>query len=442
MRVSLEGHHIKVVSAYSPPAVTYIEDNCTSRNCFKGMFADVWNDLAEKLNFTYSIKKAYQWGSFSNGTWNGMVGMIERGISDIAVTDLSMTKDRSSAVDFLPSLMETSEELFINHPGESLSLDGYTAPFSFSSWVGVILWLIIVPIILAGIALYGDDQYSNEFGLGSCYGFVAQVFMMHSNATMPSTNSSRIAFGSVLVGGIIIYYYWEAELFAHLAVRKTNLPFYNLRELSKYSEYKLLVGRGTIHLDHLKYSNDPVLQQIWKEKIEPYANELPLYQDMVKTALDRGHSVIYSESGLRQHQAYIDCKIIDVGTPLYTSQLAWAVKKRSHFYRTFGYQIKKLKEIGAVQKSYKTYVNQNQLCPDYSGNPLGVKQCITAFKFMSSGILFGLLWLLLEILAPQKWIKWFLNTRNKFLKNALIQKSVGYFIAESFNLKQRRRNSC
>ena len=122
-RVSLDGHHIKVASAYNPPVVTYIEDNCANQNCFKGMFADVWHSLAEKMNFTYSIKKANQWGSFINGSWNGMVGMIQRGIADIAVADLTITKERSSAVDFLPSIMETNEELFIRHPGDSLSLD-------------------------------------------------------------------------------------------------------------------------------------------------------------------------------------------------------------------------------------------------------------------------------------------------------------------------------
>ena len=162
---------------------------------------------------------------------------------------------------------------------------------------------------------------------------------------------------------------------------------------------------------------------------------------MVKTALDHGQSVIYSESALRQHQAYIDCNIIDIGTSVYTAQLAWAVKKRSHLYRTFGYQIKKLKEIGAVQRYYKMYDTTKQVCPDYSGNPLSVKQCITAFKFMSAGILFGLLWLVLEILAPRKWIKWFLKTGNRFFKNAQIQTRIRHFNADIFNFDQRRRNS-
>ena len=440
-RVSLGGHRLKVASAYSPPAVTYIEDNCNNPKCFKGIFADVWHALAAKMNLTYTIKRAYKWGSFINGSWNGMVGMIQQGIADIAVTDLTLTKERSSAVDFLPSVMETNDELFINHPGDSLSLDAYIAPFSSNSWVGVILWIGIFPIILAALVLYGDDQYSNELELGQCYGFVAQVFMMRSSTTMPNKTSNRIAFGSVLLGGILIYYNWEAELFSHLAVRKTNLPFKNLNELTKDSRYKVLVGKGSIHVDVFKYSNDPDKKIIWKEKIEPYVDELPLYEDLVKTVLNHRYSVIYAESGIRQHQAYINCTIIDIGTPVQTSQLAWAVEKRSHFYGTFRYHLTKLKEIGAVHRYYKTYEIQHQLCPDYSGNPLSVKQCITAFNVLITGVLLCLLWLLLEILTPRKWMKWLLTIGHNSFKKAFIQKRIEHLATEIFDLKQRRRKS-
>ena len=339
-RVSLEGHQIKIVSTYNPPVVTYIEDNCTSRKCFKGMVADAWNALAEKMNFTYTIKKAYQWGTLENGKWNGMVGILERKEADIAVTDLTISNARSFAVDYLPSFMVKTEELFINNPVESESLDGYTAPLSFSSWIGVILWLILIPIILAGIVLHGNDQYNTEFGIDSFYAFVAQVLMMQTNTAVPTRISSKIAFGSVLVGGMFIYYNWEAELFAHLAVRKTNLPFKSLEELAKDSQYNVIVPKGSLYLDQFRYSNDPVLKQIWKEKIEPHAKDLPLYEDVLRTGIKNQHSVLYWEDTFRHQQAYTNCTIIGVGIPLDTDQIAWAIQKNRHFMELFPITIK------------------------------------------------------------------------------------------------------
>ena len=54
---------------------TFIEDNCSSKDCFKGRFADIWHDLSGIMNFTYSIRKISTFGTLRNGSWNGMIGI-------------------------------------------------------------------------------------------------------------------------------------------------------------------------------------------------------------------------------------------------------------------------------------------------------------------------------------------------------------------------------
>ena len=56
---------------------------------------------------------------------------------------------------------------------------------------------------------------------------------MLGNTYLPTKNSSRIAFSTVFIGGIVLYYYWEAMLISYLAVRKIELPFRTLEELDK-----------------------------------------------------------------------------------------------------------------------------------------------------------------------------------------------------------------
>ena len=38
------------------------------------MFPDVWHALSERMNFTFTVERAYEWGSVVNGTWSGMIG--------------------------------------------------------------------------------------------------------------------------------------------------------------------------------------------------------------------------------------------------------------------------------------------------------------------------------------------------------------------------------
>ena len=57
---------------------TYIENNCTKPECFKGITGDVWDTLANVLNFSYTIFKNDAWGTLENISgriqWNGLIG--------------------------------------------------------------------------------------------------------------------------------------------------------------------------------------------------------------------------------------------------------------------------------------------------------------------------------------------------------------------------------
>ena len=415
-RVSLEGHHFRIVSAKSSPFVTYLEDNCTKKDCFKGVFADVLNALSIRMNFTYTIRSTNEWGSFLDGKWTGMVGMVQNGISDIAVADLTITKDRSTAVDFLHTLSEMNEELFIKNPTDSLSLDAYTQPLVPYSWLQVGIFFIVVPPILAVLVYFSNDINAKEFELSSCYKFVAHSFILRCGEVMPCSNPTRFAFGSVLIAGIIIYYHWEAALYSYLAVRTTNLPFRNLKELADTAQYKIIVIQGTVQLDSMRYSNDPSHIQVWNNKVDPMRED-----DSIKYLLKDSLSVLYADGGwVKYTQPYLDCRIVDTGLPVYSSQLAWTMQKQSPFYGSFNYHLNKLKEIGAVQRYAKKYEMEDQVCPDYSGKPLALKQCFTAFVILITGIIGCLIWLMLEICSPREWMNWFLTFGNKNFKKILL----------------------
>ena len=401
-RSSLDGHHIRVTSAYSPPFVSVVEDNCTSNVCFKGDLPDTWHSLSQRMNFTYTVRRAYQWGNLVNGTWNGMIGQVNMADNDVAVADLTVTKDRSTVVAFLPSLKQVNLESFMKTPEDSLYLDVYLMPFTFQVWLVVLLWIVSVPVLLGIITLHGDQQDSNRFTISHCFWFVAQSFMMRGDTILPNSNSNRIAFVIALVGGIVMYYNWEADLISYLTIKRIKLPFSNLQELAENSKYRVIVPQGTYLVDYFKYSKEPVRKRIWKEKIEPYVEQLPLFDDYLDALLNDQFVVAFSENGLKRNQAYFDCKIIPGGIVLATSSWAWATRKQYPFYEAFSYHIKKMKEIGLVQRNSKKYQLNNPVCKDYNGKPITNNQSMFIFEILLLGFLGSLLWLILEKTLPQE----------------------------------------
>ena len=75
----------------------------------------------------------------------------------------------------------------------------------------------------------------------------------------------------IMVFSAIIYWYWEAMLITYLSTRVIVLPFNSIATmLTKSSSFKIAVMPGSGHEDAFKFSKDPVWQEAWTDRIEPY----------------------------------------------------------------------------------------------------------------------------------------------------------------------------
>ena len=55
---------------------TVVEDGCTSVDCFKGWYADLFNLMQPILNFTFVVTKNGVAGiELENGSWTGQIGI-------------------------------------------------------------------------------------------------------------------------------------------------------------------------------------------------------------------------------------------------------------------------------------------------------------------------------------------------------------------------------
>ena len=217
-------------------------------------------------------------------------------------------------------------------------------------------------------------------------------------------------------------------LLSYLAVRKIQLPFETLNEFADTSKYKLLVGKGTAHLDQFKHSHIPLFKKVWKDQIEPYENHLPLYVDLDKAILDDPQSAAYSEIGIQYGEAYLTCKIVDTGVPVSKNKLAWAISKGSPFNAAITYNFLMMKEIGVIQRFSKAYQPKTQVCPDLSGRPLTMNQCASTFIILAIGVFVCIVFLCLEGLVTAKWIGCNISLKRKYKNctgNSLKIKSSG-----------------
>ena len=103
------------------------------------------------MNFTYTSTKPPDgaWGAIQpDGSWNGMVNLLEKQDADMGITPFTITHERSAVMTFSTPLTQIYHSLFIKNPAETFNYTAYIKPMHWLSWVGLFIFSICVPPLL------------------------------------------------------------------------------------------------------------------------------------------------------------------------------------------------------------------------------------------------------------------------------------------------------
>lgn len=81
----------------------------------------------------------------------------------------------------------------------------------------------------------------DSYDIQSSFKFVAgAMLIMRGWNPAPEALRNQIIFYSVLLGGTLIYWHWEAMIISYLAVRNVALPVESLEDLVENTDYKVM----------------------------------------------------------------------------------------------------------------------------------------------------------------------------------------------------------
>ena len=144
-----------------------------------GLVPQIFETLAETLNFTFNLELARDgnWGSqdMETGEWNGLIKDLIDDAADIAAAPLTVLKSRSLVVEFLLPV-ETDSNTFIVQKHFSYSWDIFFGPFHFSTWMMIIIFVLVMSVTQAFVVNMGKEEFEAEFNLEKCFIFVCGAF--------------------------------------------------------------------------------------------------------------------------------------------------------------------------------------------------------------------------------------------------------------------------
>ena len=280
-RRDLKGHHFLTTSLVETPFTSKIElSPFTGKYEIEGSFADLLHSLRDIMNFTYTLEPPTDnnWGGRQpDGSWNGMMNLVQKELVDFAPTSLIQTVERELATDWTIPLVFSHLSIFIKNPTNVYNYTAYLEPLTYLSWAIIVVFLFAIPPVLFYVSKFAEEIQGMK--IEESYGAVYVALLLLGSSHDPVKYSTRIAFVCMLLAAALIYWHWEAMLVSYLATRKTVMPFTSVTDMYLNTDFRLALIPSTTFEDNFKYSTEPLWQGLYNERIKPYLTEYSSYEN-------------------------------------------------------------------------------------------------------------------------------------------------------------------
>ena len=132
------------------------------------MFIDLLEMLKSQLNFTYTITKPADlaYGTLINGSWNGVIKELDENNIDLAICDLTVTKERAEVVDFTVGLIKIANKLYMKKPERDFSWTTFIDVFNHRLMIALMILLVVLSfaVYFTFFYFFNDDVIITDFG--------------------------------------------------------------------------------------------------------------------------------------------------------------------------------------------------------------------------------------------------------------------------------------
>nr|AST36232.1 putative ionotropic receptor IR64a [Hedya nubiferana] len=364
--------------------------------------------LREMFNFSFVLQRTNSWGYLTNGSFDGMVGTLQRREADIGGTPVFIRPDRAKFIHYVTATW-SSKPCFIfrhpKHPGGFLTI--YTRPLSAEVWGCIVALLVLAGSLLCGllklgaVMLVGDEGDSSaSLALLSVWSAVCQQGM---TVNRRSTSVRLVLFSSFLFS-LFVYQYYNALVVSTLL----RVPPVTIRSLNDLLHSKLKAGVEDVlyNKDYFRRTTDPIALELYARKIaSPHPHYFPPEHGMA--LVKRGGFAFHADTAFSYpiiRRTFTEREICELQeVQLFPPQIMFAVtKKGSPYIKHLSYGIRKMAESGLMQRLKNSWDEPKPSCvrtPDSSIFSVTLREFCVPLMILCAGVVAAAGVLLAELIV-------------------------------------------
>ncbi|XP_046969931.1 ionotropic receptor 75a-like [Vanessa cardui] len=365
--------------------------------------------LENMYNYRYSLQRTNSWGYLRNGSFDGVVGALQRREADIGGTPVFFRSDRAKFIDYVAPTWQSRPCFILRHPkypGGFYSI--YTRPLTAEVWFCILAVLALSGSVMCimfnikALKTTGDD---NDSSSSMAFLFIFSAISQQGTTLTRGSTSMKIVIFMTFIFTLTLYQYYNATVVSTL-LREPPKSIKNLRDLLN-SDLKAGVEDVLYNKDFFKRTKDPLALELYHRKIVTSRHYNFLEPEYGMRLVKRGGFAYHVDSITAYRimkRSFSEREICDAHEiHLYPPQNMAAVLQKDSPYRehiTVG--IRKIFESGLMHRLKSIWDEPKPPCvrtPDSSIFSVTLREFSMALLMLAVGILFAVLILVGEILS-------------------------------------------
>ncbi|XP_050692920.1 glutamate receptor-like [Eriocheir sinensis] len=206
------------------------------------------------------------WGQkYPNGSWDGMIGQLQRREVEFAVGPFGVTHLREEVCDFTESMHSENNAIFMVRPTLQTDMAGFVKPFTVKVWVLALVSLAVVVVVMAWVAaaevrLFGSSW---RWSLTKATVWGLKVFTQEGSVDVPPFDGSRLLAAVWLLASFVFMSSYGGILTAMLTVPRVTIPIDSLEDLAAQDDLPWKMEKSSMTYQYFSEAKDGVRKKVF-----------------------------------------------------------------------------------------------------------------------------------------------------------------------------------
>ncbi|XP_067118907.1 glutamate receptor U1-like [Centruroides vittatus] len=345
-----------------------------------------------KFEFVQPIEKTFG-SKLKDGSWNGIIGRVQRKEVDLSTLSLCVTYDRFQVVDFTIPVTGDKVVFIVSSPKQLSKLTAIIRPFSLKTWIYIVVSTFVTAISFSFIAFVRNNYFPERKTAWTTRNFT--WFLLRSLTSQggeidyDKSTSSRVIIGVWLLATTVLISAYGGILFSYMTRPVYEEVPKNIEQLAiavKNKEYSC----GTLSnsaLSELMLGKSEGTVKILSEYISSHPEEsFSTFQQGIQHMLHHKYAYItsayfFATLNMRENSFVIS-------EDLFMSySIAFPTKKKFKFKNKFNKMLRRLVDAGIYEKLLREAKQAPGVGYTDIHHPLSIDDGMSAFILLGSGYL-------------------------------------------------------